>query len=131
MSLIYCQCYSGNIRLTCSKCHLIFNTNSGKITEQDSKQVMLEKLKKELQSLRANIMCLKIDIRDLENEIANQDANLNLSIDKFLPQKRSSIASVSEKDDSCSDISDEECILSSGAVVEKAGLPNCDCKNCS
>ena len=108
MSLVYCQCYSGNIRLTCSKCHLIFNTNSGKITEQDSKQVILEKLKKELQSLRANIMCLKIDIRDLELEIANQ-----------------------EKDDSCSDISDEECILSSGAVVEKAGLPNCDCKNCS
>ena len=126
MSLVYCQCYSGNIRLTCSKCHLIFNTNSGKITEQDSKQVMLEKLKKELQSLRANIMCLKIDIRDLENEIANQDANLNL------PQKRSSIASVSEKEDSCSDTSDdEECVLSNGAVVEKAGLPNCDCKNCS
>ena len=126
MSLVYCQCYSGNIRLTCSKCHLIFNTNSGKITEQDSKQVMLEKLKKELQSKQVDVTCLKMEIRDLENEIANQDANLNL------PQKRSSIASVSEKEDSCSDTSDdEECVLSNGAVVEKAGLPNCDCKNCS
>ena len=78
MSIMYCQCYSGNMRITCSKCHLIFNTNSGKITEQDSKQVMLEKLKKELQSLRANIMCLKIDIRDLELEIANESEIKNV-----------------------------------------------------
>ena len=102
MSIMYCQCYSGNMRITCSKCHLIFNTNSGKITEQDSKQVMLEKLKKELQSLRANIMCLKIDIRDLEKEIAEEETS-----------------------------TEEECILSSGAVVEKAGLPNCDCSSCN
>ena len=73
MSLIYCQCYSGNIRLTCSKCHLIFNTNSGKITEQDSKQVILEKLKKELQSKQVDVTCLKMEIRDLELEIANQE----------------------------------------------------------
>ena len=95
-----CQCWKDKaITLTCYRCNGIVNyIKVGKINEEDSKQVILEKLKKELKEKRTDITILKMEIQELENEIKEED---------------------------------EECILSNGAVVSKAGLPNCDCSSCN
>lgn len=95
------------IKTTCACGGVVYYQKINKIDERDEKKLILEKLKKKLQEKRTNITILKMEIRELENEI----------------------------NDECRDTSTEdetsECILSNGAVVSKAGLPNCDCRSCN
>jgi uncharacterized protein YlxW (UPF0749 family) len=69
-----CQCWKDKeLKLNCSKCGgVVYYVKSMKI-DVDDKAIVLAKLKAELQSKRADITCLKMEIRDLENELNDEE----------------------------------------------------------
>jgi len=66
-----CKCWKyKQITIKCHKCDgLMSYVRCETINENDEKQIILKKLKDELITKQADVMILKQEIRDLENDI--------------------------------------------------------------
>lgn len=77
-----CQCWKDmTLKLNCYRCNgVVEYVKCNPIKKEDSKQIILEKLKKDLQEKRTDITILKMEIIELENDILN-DRKINDSSD--------------------------------------------------
>ena len=61
------------LKTTCACGGIAYYQKIDKIDDKYNKKAILEKLKAELQTKRADMVCLKMDIRDLENEMKDEE----------------------------------------------------------
>ena len=108
------------LKTTCACGGVAYYQKIDKINDKDNKIIILQKLKDEVSQLRTDITIKKMEIRELE------DAILKSSNNDFLPQKRGFNASISDELET-----EKPYVILNGNIITKAGLPNCDCKNCS
>ena len=123
MSIVHCKCPKWKykeLKTTCACGGIAYYQKMDKITEQNDKKIILEKLKKELRDKRTDIAILKMEIQDLENELEDSTDSEECTL-------REGFNALS----SMRDGSLPKSTLSNGAVVSKAGLPNCDCRSCN
>lgn len=70
-----CPCWKDKeVVLTCYKCNgKIYYSKIVKVNEEDENKIKLEKLKKELQDKRVDMVILRNDIKELEHNIKESE----------------------------------------------------------
>ena len=65
------------IKTTCACGGIVYYQKINKIDENEEKKQILQKLKKEIESKRAEMACLRSDIKELEAELAEESCTLS------------------------------------------------------